>query len=64
MFLQIGAGRGQRVGDPHQRVAVIGEEQRIGRTQRLRHVARRRGAIGAVFLEGDDPPVSCGRPPA
>ena len=40
--LQVGAGRGQRIGRRHHRIAVIGDEQRIRRTQRLRHRARRR----------------------
>ncbi len=55
--LQIGPGRGQRVGDRHHRVAIVGQQQRIGLTERLRHLRRRRRTIGAVFFERDDPPA-------
>ena len=37
-----------------QRVAVVGEQQRIGAAERLSDVARRAGAVAAVFFEGDD----------
>ncbi len=34
--------------------------QRIGRAERLRHVARRRRTVGAIFLERDDAAAPAG----
>ena len=45
-------------------VAVVGDEQRIRAAERLRHGARRVGAIGAVFLKRDDAPAALRPPPA
>ena len=54
---QIGARRGQRIRRRHDRIAVVGDQQRIGLAERLRHRPRRRRAIGAVFFERDDAPA-------
>ena len=53
-FCEIGAGRGQRIRCCDDRIAVVGQEQRVGVLQRRRHGARGRGAIGAIlFKDGD-----------
>ena len=60
MLLQVRARRRHRVGGGDDRIAVVGDQQRIGLAERLRHGAGRRRAIGAVFLEGHDAPAAAG----
>ncbi|GLR95377.1 hypothetical protein ACVIU7_001813 [Bradyrhizobium liaoningense] len=55
---QVRACRRHRIRHRHHGIAIIGNEQRIRAAELLRHGARRRGAIGTVFLEGDDAPTA------